>query len=168
MEQNDQDKLMDQEKIFSLYKFDENTFDITLKFFSIINHLKEIKSKMQPIVNYLGVMINTKHVLFQESNWSLSNDDIHLRFQIKELMRRIFQENANSKIFSNARIYGFNSHLHYIGDENCSNDYDQLEKKLSLASKRNYCDVVPNLSLFYNEISSYISNKNFERSIFVS
>lgn len=161
---------MEGNEVHQIYNFDETSMDLTLKYFSIINSTNQLMKKIQPIHNYLGFLINTKYSLFDSCQWNMSDKDDKLGTQIKELISSIIFRNSTSKIcHSDAQIHGFNSHLFKLGDENSflgfERDSEELfHKKMLYACKINYCDLVPNLSLFYNEFSKYLATVLKDRS----
>lgn len=156
-------------EVFSLFNFNETSVDTSLKYFSLKSLGENILKNNHEMTNLLTFMINTKHVLFEDSNWSLSNEKTLLCYQIKELMKKITDFNSQQKIFEHTKVYGFNKFLRYLGDETnfqTNESFETLFRKICFNSRVNYCDVQKSLSLFYNEISSFSNSKSSLNSIY--
>ena len=149
------------EEIYSLFDFDEKTMDRRLKLFSISSQVKDCKSNFKEMTNIFACLINTKHILFEDCNWWITENEKSFGSQIIALLKKILDLN-NQSIFSSAQIYGFNKSITELGNETSFKDNDSIKnfyKKMLFNSRINYCDVQKNLSLFFNKISSVIESK---------
>jgi hypothetical protein len=149
-------------QIFSIFNFNETSVDTALKFFNLKSLGESILKNNHEMTNLLTFMINTKHVLFEDSNWSLSSGKTLICYQIKELMNQISEFNSQYKIFEHTKVYGFNKLLRSLGDETSFQSSESIEtlfRRICFNSRLNYCDLQKNLSQFYNEISTFRNTK---------